>query len=134
VIVASGGTPAALAAKSATSIIPVVFVTDDPVERGLVASLARPDGNLTGVSLLGVELMGKRLELLVELVPEVKVITLLVNPATPVTERLVQDAQEAARTKEVRLVAAGVGLQSPAAAGVGSATAFPRWRRARYRG
>jgi putative ABC transport system substrate-binding protein len=103
VIVASGGTPAALAAKSATSIIPVVFVTDDPVERGLVASLARPDGNLTGVSLLGVELMGKRLELLVELVPEVKVITLLVNPATPVTERLVQDAQEAARTKEVQL-------------------------------
>ena len=103
VIVASGGTPAALAAKDATSTIPIVFVTDDPVERGLVASLGRPGGNLTGVSLLGVELMAKRLELLTELVPQARVITLLVNPNTPVTKRLTREAQEAAHAKSVQL-------------------------------
>ena len=103
VIAAIGGTPAALAAKSATSTIPIVFVTDDPVEGGLVASLARPGGNLTGVSLLGVELMAKRLELLAELVPQARVIVLMVNPNTPVTERLTREAREAARAKGVQL-------------------------------
>jgi putative ABC transport system substrate-binding protein len=80
VIAASGGDVSALAAKSATSTIPIVFVSTDAVESGLVASLARPDGNLTGISLFAVELVAKRLELLSELVPRAGVIALLVNP------------------------------------------------------
>ena len=84
VIVATGGIPSALAAKSATSTIPIVFVSGgDPVATGLVASLARPGGNLTGVSILTIELMPKRLELLSELVPQARVIALLVNPNNP---------------------------------------------------
>src|SRR3954454_20600266 len=98
-IVADGGTPSALAAKSATSTIPIVFsMGDDPVGAGLVASLARPGGNLTGVSFLNVELHPKRLELLSELVPQARVIALLVNPNNPQTERIIRDVQEAART------------------------------------
>ncbi len=81
VIITEGGSFSALAAKNATSTIPIVFVSgDDPVELGLVASLARPGGNLTGVSILVVELMPKRFELLSELVPQVSVMALLVNP------------------------------------------------------
>ena len=97
VIVASGGSPSALAAKSATSVIPIVFSVGDPVELGLVASLARPGGNLTGVSLMTVELNPKRLELLSELVPQAKVIALLVNQNNRNTERNIKDVQEAAR-------------------------------------
>jgi putative ABC transport system substrate-binding protein len=74
----------ALAAKGATSTIPIVFVSGtDPVALGLVESLARPEGNLTGVSLLFVELAPKRLELLSGLVPEAKVMALFVNPSNP---------------------------------------------------
>jgi hypothetical protein len=80
VIAASGASTSALAAKSATSTIPIVFITGDPVGEGLVASLARPGGNLTGVSALTIELMPKGLELLHELVPQASVIALLVNP------------------------------------------------------
>jgi putative tryptophan/tyrosine transport system substrate-binding protein len=69
-----GNTPAALAARSATSTIPIVFFSGAPVEYGLVASLARPGGNLTGVSIMSMELMPKRLELLSELVPRAGVI------------------------------------------------------------
>ena len=79
VIVTRGGTISALAARNATSTIPIVFSVGDPVERGLVASLARPGGNLTGVSLINVELMQKRFELLSELVPQAGVIAVLVN-------------------------------------------------------
>src|SRR6266849_75416 len=80
-VIAASGPPSALAAKSATSTIPIVFIVGrDPVEDGLVASLARPGGNLTGVSLLLTELMAKRFELLSELVPQARVIALLVNP------------------------------------------------------
>jgi putative ABC transport system substrate-binding protein len=102
-VIAALGLPSALAAKSATSTIPIVFSVGDPVERGLVASLARPGGNLTGVSLINVELMPKRLELLSELVPQAGVIALLVNPNNANTERIIREVQEAARAKGVQL-------------------------------
>jgi putative tryptophan/tyrosine transport system substrate-binding protein len=102
-VIAAFSIPSALAAKNATSTIPIVFsIGADPVEFGLVASLARPGGNLTGVSSLLVELMAKRLDLLSELVPEARVIALLVNPNNPNTERVIRDVQEAARAKGAR--------------------------------
>src|SRR5215212_4554357 len=79
VIVSVGGTPTALAAKNATSTIPIVFRTGEPVADGLVASLARPGGNLTGFGMLLGELTPKLIELLSELVPQAKMIALLVN-------------------------------------------------------
>jgi len=104
VIVSTGGTTGAVAAKGATSTIPIIFISgDDPVERGLVASLARPGGNLTGVTTLGVTLMGKRLELISELVSRVMVIALISNPSNVNAGRMIQAAQEAGRTKEVRV-------------------------------
>jgi putative ABC transport system substrate-binding protein len=103
-IVVRGGLPAVLVAKSATSTIPIVFTgVSDPVEAGLVASLARPGGNLTGFSPFQFELMPKRLELLTELVPQARVIALLVNPIEPRTEGLIRDMQEAALAKGVQL-------------------------------
>jgi putative ABC transport system substrate-binding protein len=103
-IAASGGDLAARAAKDATSTIPIVFTSgDDPAETGLVASLAHPGGNLTGFSLLVVELHAKRLELISELVPNAKVIALLVNPDSPQTERVVRAMQEAAGVKGVKV-------------------------------
>jgi len=99
-----GGPPSVHAAKNATSAIPIVFVTSgDPIEEGLIASLARPGGNLTGVSNLSGELVLKRLELLSELVPQAKMIALLVNPKNPSADRITRDAQEAARVKGVQL-------------------------------
>jgi putative tryptophan/tyrosine transport system substrate-binding protein len=103
-IATSGGPPSARAVKSATSTIPIVFAVADPVEDGLVASLARPGGNLTGVSLLFVELTPKLLELLSELVPQAGVIALLVNPNNSNAERIIRDLQEAARAKGVQLL------------------------------
>ena len=104
VILSTGGITGTLAAKDATSLIPIVFISgDDPVERGLVASLARPGGDLTGVSVLGVELMPKRLELLCEAVPLAKVIGMLVNPKNANAERMAGDVQKAARQKGVQL-------------------------------
>jgi putative tryptophan/tyrosine transport system substrate-binding protein len=103
VIVSVGGTPTALAAKSATSTIPIVFRSgEDPVELGLVASLARPGGNLTGVSMLIDQLTPKRLELLAELVPQAGVIALLLNPNNRSAERIIRDGPEAARAKGVQ--------------------------------
>jgi putative ABC transport system substrate-binding protein len=102
-VILTGGTPSALAAKSATSTIPVVFIVGDAVAAGLVPSLARPGGNLTGVSMLTFELMPKRLELLSELVPKAGVIALVVNPNSPAAERIMRDVQEAARAKGVQL-------------------------------
>jgi putative ABC transport system substrate-binding protein len=102
--VATGGTTGAIAAKNATATIPIVFLSgDDPVVRGLVASFARPGGNLTGVSFLTVELMPKRLELVSELVPQAKVIALLVNPNSAGAERTTREVEEAARAKGLRL-------------------------------
>jgi ABC-type uncharacterized transport system substrate-binding protein len=103
-IATGGGTVSALAAKNATSTIPIVFAGGgDPVANGLVANLARPGGNVTGVTFLGVELLAKRLELLSELVPQARVIGLLVNPNSANTERSVQDTQEAARAKGLQI-------------------------------
>jgi ABC-type uncharacterized transport system substrate-binding protein len=100
VIAATGGAPVAHAAKNATSTIPIVFDSGrDPVGDGLVASLARPGGNLTGVSFLVAELNPKRLELLYELVPQAKVIALLVNSSILATERVIRAVQEAAQAK-----------------------------------
>jgi putative ABC transport system substrate-binding protein len=113
VIVTQGGIPPTRAAKSATSTIPIVFaVGTDPVEDGLVASLARPGGNLTGVTFMMTELNSKRLELLSELVPQARVITLLVNPNNPSAERTMRDVQEAARAKGVQLLILRAGTES----------------------
>jgi len=103
-ILTSGGTSAARAAKDATQTIPVVFAAvGDAVGAGLVGSLARPGGNLTGFSVITGELMPKRFELMFELVPQAAVIALLVNPKSPNTERMEQDTREAARRKGVQL-------------------------------
>jgi putative ABC transport system substrate-binding protein len=104
VIATSGGDFSAMAARKATPSIPIVFLAGgDPVEEGLVASLARPGGNLTGVTLLTVDLFGKRVELISELAPEARALALLVNPNFPGAERIVRDAQEAARAKRLQL-------------------------------
>jgi putative ABC transport system substrate-binding protein len=104
VIIMGGGSTGALAAKSATSEIPIVFTQGgDPVELGLVTSLARPGGNLTGVSIQVGELMPKRLELLSELVPQAGMIAVLVNPNNASAERMIRDVQEAGRAKGVQL-------------------------------
>jgi putative ABC transport system substrate-binding protein len=105
VIVASGGPPSAQAAKIATATIPITFVVGtDPVELGLVASLARPGGNLTGVSMMMTELNAKRLELLSELVPQAGVIALLVNPNYPGAEEIMREVEEAARATGVQVL------------------------------
>src|SRR5205823_2481995 len=105
ILAGGGGTASALAAKNATSTIPIVFISgSDPVATGLVASLPRPGGNLTGVSILAVELNPKRLELLSELVPGAGVIARLVNENNPLRERIIRDdVQEAARAKYAQL-------------------------------
>ena len=103
-LIMASSPPSALAAKGATSTIPIVFRGgSDPVGDGLVASLARPGGNLTGVFLVAGELTPKRLELLSELVPRARVIALLVNPNSSTAERIIRDVQEAARTKGLQL-------------------------------
>jgi len=99
-VIAATSTPAALAAKAAVTTIPVVFETgSDPVKLGLVARLDRPDGNITGVSQLNAEIMGKRLQLLHELIPTATSVALLVNPTNPTpTELILRSSQAAAKT------------------------------------
>src|SRR5258706_5351805 len=100
VIVALGSTPAALAAKAATTMIPIVFfVGADPLQLGLVTSLSRPGGNVTGVTSLNSELIAKRVELLHEAVPGASSVALLVNPTNPsFNEPAIKDADAAARS------------------------------------
>jgi len=98
-VIAAGNTSSALAAKAATSSIPIVFsVNEDPVKLGLVASLARPGGNLTGINFLNAELVAKRLELIRELVSGAQRVALLVNPTNAVaTETALREVAAAAR-------------------------------------
>jgi len=104
VILSAGGITGALAAKEATSVIPIVFFSgEDPVKRGFIASLAQPGANLTGVSWLEVELMPKRLELLLELIPGAGMIALLINPKNANAEGMVRDVEAAARVNRVQL-------------------------------
>src|SRR6516225_7420432 len=104
VIVAPGGAPGALAAKSATTTIPIVFeMGADPIAMGLVGTLNRPGGNLTGVSSLSVEVTPKRLEILHELVPKATVVAALLNPTSPTAESQIRNLQVAARVLRVQL-------------------------------
>jgi putative tryptophan/tyrosine transport system substrate-binding protein len=104
-VIALTGQPAALAAKAATTTISIIFqIADDPVQLGLVASLSRPGGNMTGVTSLNVELLPKQLELLHELVPTATVMAIVVNPASPVrAESNTKQAQVAARRLGLKL-------------------------------
>jgi len=112
-LIVASNPPAARAAKRATSTIPIVFRGgSDPVGDGLVTSLARPGGNLTGVSMHLDTLTAKRLELLSELVPRARVIALLVNPNNARAERVIQEVQEAARTKGLQLHVLKTGSES----------------------
>jgi putative ABC transport system substrate-binding protein len=103
-VIVTGGTPAAFAAKAATSTIPtVIAVGIDPVQLGLVGSLNRPGGNVTGSTTLTVELGAKQLELLHELLPTAAAIALLVNPTTTLTESETRVVQHAARSLGLHL-------------------------------
>jgi putative tryptophan/tyrosine transport system substrate-binding protein len=112
-LIAASAPPAAVAARRATSTIPIVFfIGGDPVELGLVASLARPGGNVTGFTFLTAELIPKLLELLTDLAPQARVIALLVNPNNPNAGRYTAGAQEAARVKGVHLDILKAGTES----------------------
>jgi len=109
-IIVASNLPSVFAAKAATSTIPIVFISaGDPVQLGIVASLNRPGGNITGVNFFAVEVASKRLELLIELVPTVTVIGLLTNPNNPRTDPEIGQLQAAARTvgKQILVVKAG---------------------------
>jgi len=103
-LIFAGGTPAAFAAKAATAIIPIVFeVASDPVELGLVASLSRPGGNMTGATQMSEAITPKRLQLLHELLPAARVMALLVNPTNPILAR--------PQVREVTAAAGTLGLE-----------------------
>ena len=104
-ILAAGGTDPARAAKAATSTIPIVFVSAaDPIRAGLVTSLSRPEGNVTGINMIGASLEAKRLELLHELMPQASSIGVLINPKYPAAKIQVQEVQEATARLGLQLV------------------------------
>jgi len=104
VIAAIDGSASALAAKAATSTIPIIFrIGADPVALGLVPSLSRPNGNITGVTSLTVEVGAKRLEVLHQLVPNATAVALLLNPTSPFAETLARDVRTAAQTLGQRI-------------------------------
>jgi putative ABC transport system substrate-binding protein len=112
VLAACGGAGEAFVAKSATTTIPIVVTTgSDPVATGLVASLARPGGNLTGVSNFNAELMQKRVQLIGELVPEARLIGLLVNPNNTRVGGLIDSAQQATSAKGLQLEILSAGME-----------------------
>jgi ABC-type uncharacterized transport system substrate-binding protein len=119
VIVATGGVPSAFAAKAATTTIPIIFgVGEDPARLGLVASVARPGGNLTGINFISTELAAKRLELLRELVPRAARVAVLVNPANVTsTETTLRDLEPAARAigLQVQVLTTGTSREIDAA-------------------
>jgi putative ABC transport system substrate-binding protein len=103
-VLATAGNAATLAAKSATTIIPIVFqVGDDPVKAGIVASIARPGGNVTGINFLAAELAAKRLEVLRELVPAAARVAVLVNLANPNSEIVLREVEMAARAMGMQI-------------------------------
>jgi putative ABC transport system substrate-binding protein len=105
VIAATGGPTSGLAAKAATSLIPIVFISgSDPVSAGLVANLARPEGNATGVTFFGDTLMGKRLEFMRELVPNVAIIAVLINPSNGDTPSQLREVQASAREAGQKII------------------------------
>jgi len=104
-LIVAFGTPAARAALSATSTIPVVFLSGDPVGTGLAASLARPGANGTGISSLSTELMPKRLELLQQIAPRIRSVILLGNPSSPLHAGVLKEAQEAAHKLHIQVIA-----------------------------
>jgi putative ABC transport system substrate-binding protein len=113
VIAATGGPPAIVAAKAATTTIPIVFTSGaDPVASGLVASLVRPGGNLTGMSLLYSELGGKRLGLLRNVVPKARAVALLVNPNFPEGQAQLKDVLSSARAVGQELLVLNAGSES----------------------
>jgi putative ABC transport system substrate-binding protein len=104
VIVTAGGLATALAAKSASTTVPIVFsVSDNPVKHGLVASLARPGGNLTGINIQTTELTAKRLELVREMLPGADRVAVLVNPANAVTPITLREVETAARAMGMQI-------------------------------
>jgi putative tryptophan/tyrosine transport system substrate-binding protein len=104
VIAATGGSPAALAAKAATATIPIIFqIGVDPVEVGLVASLSRPGGNITGATMMAVELGSKRLELLKQMVPTSTLVAALINPVSPGASTQMRELRAAAEALGLRL-------------------------------
>jgi ABC-type uncharacterized transport system substrate-binding protein len=127
VIAATGGGATILAAKAASTTIPIVFTFGgDPVQAGLVASLNRPGGNVTGVSFFGTMVSAKALGWLHELVPTAAIIGLLVNPKFPETARTVSDAEEAARTLGLQLIV----VEASSAREINTAFATLRQKRA----
>jgi putative ABC transport system substrate-binding protein len=104
-IIAAGGSDPGLAARGATSTIPIVFITAaDPIKTGLVASLNRPEANLTGISMIGSTLEAKRFELLHEMLPQVTVIGVLINPKYPAAKAQIQEIEEATARLGVKAV------------------------------